>query len=104
MPWIILLISGICEATWAIALAQSHGFKRIVPTIVFVVFTALSLIGLAFAMQHIPTGTAYAVWTAIGVSLTVLYAMVTGKEKAQLLRIALLVTLVGCVIGLKMVS
>lgn len=104
MPWVILLLSGICEAIWAIALAKSDGFRRLLPSIVFVIFTVLSLVGLAAAMRHIPTGTAYAVWTAIGASLTVLYAMLTGEEKADLVRIVLLMSLVACVIGLKLVS
>ncbi|MDV7197115.1 multidrug efflux SMR transporter [Rhodococcus kroppenstedtii] len=102
MAWIVLLVSGILEAVWATALGRSAGFTRLTPTIVFAVALVLSMVGLAVAMRSIPTGTAYAVWVGIGASLTVAYAMITGAETASLLRIALIVGLVGCVIGLKL--
>ncbi len=102
MAWIVLLVSGILEAVWATALGRSAGFTRLTPTVVFVVALILSMIGLAVAMRSIPVGTAYAVWVGIGASLTVAYAMVTGTETASLLRIALIVGLVGCVVGLKL--
>lgn len=102
MAWIVLLVSGILEAVWATALGRSAGFTRLTPTVVFAVALVLSMVGLAVAMRSIPTGTAYAVWVGIGASLTVAYAMITGAETASLLRIALIVGLVGCVIGLKL--
>ncbi|NIL80228.1 DMT family transporter [Rhodococcoides kroppenstedtii] len=102
MAWIVLLASGILEAVWATALGRSAGFTRLTPTVVFAVALVLSMVGLAVAMRSIPAGTAYAVWVGIGASLTVAYAMITGAETASLLRIALIVGLVGCVIGLKL--
>ncbi|MGN7133207.1 DMT family transporter [Rhodococcoides corynebacterioides] len=102
MAWIVLLVSGVLEAVWATALGRSAGFTRLTPTVIFGVALILSMIGLAVAMRSIPTGTAYAVWVGIGASLTVAYAMATGAESASLLRIALIVGLVGCVIGLKL--
>lgn len=60
--------------------------------------------GLAVAMREIPTGTAYAVWVGIGATLTVIWGFVTKQERPTLTRILLLVLLVGCVIGLKVVS
>ena len=58
--------------------------------------------GLGYAMRTLPVGTAYAVWVGIGASLTVLVGMLTGEEPVSVVRVALLVGLVGCVIGLKL--
>lgn len=102
MAWIVLVVSGVLEAVWATALGKSEGFTRLAPTAVFGIALVLSMIGLAVAMRTIPTGTAYAVWVGIGAALTVVYAMTTGTESASLLRIALILGLVGCVIGLKL--
>lgn len=102
MSWIVLLVSGVLEAVWAVALGKSEGFSRLTPTAVFLTALALSMAGLAYAMRSLPIGTAYAVWVAVGASLTVTYGMVTGDEAASLLKIALLVGLVGCVVGLKL--
>ncbi|GAA2078014.1 DMT family transporter [Microbacterium hatanonis] len=104
MSWIILVASGVLEAVWASALAASKGFRRPRPTILFVVALVISMVGLAFAMNDLPTGTAYAVWVGIGASLTVLWAIVTRKERASTARILLILLLVASVIGLKAVS
>ncbi len=92
------------EAVWASALGASDGFKKRGPTILFLVSMVLSMVGLAYAMTDLPTGTAYAVWVGIGATLTVVWAMVTGAEKVSVARVSLLVLLIGCVAGLKAVS
>ncbi len=60
--------------------------------------------GLAYAMRSIPLGTAYAVWVGIGAVLTVGYGMATGAEPVSLARVLLLAGIVGCVIGLKLLT
>jgi quaternary ammonium compound-resistance protein SugE len=104
MSWIVLIVSGVLEAVWATALGKSAGFTKLGPSIVFAVAVVLSMVGLAYAMRDISTGTAYAVWVGIGASLTVTYAIVTGAEPASVVKILLLLGLVGCVIGLKLVD
>lgn len=101
MAWVILVISGAMEAVWATALGKSEGFTKLGPSIVFVVGCAFSMIGLATAMKSLPVGTAYAVWVGIGAVLTVAYAMATGEETVSLAKVLLLLGIVGCVIGLK---
>ena len=104
MAWVILIVSGVLEAVWATALGKSEGFTKLWPSVIFFGALALSMGGLAWAMRDIPTGTAYAVWVGIGASLTVVWAMVTGDAEVSWVRIALLVGLVGCVVGLKFVD
>lgn len=104
MAWLVLIISGVMEAVWATALGMSQGFSRLVPSIVFVVGLILSMLGLAYATKTLPMGTSYAVWVGIGASITVIYAMITGAESVSLIKTLLIIGLVGCVIGLKMVS
>ena len=104
MSWIVLIVSGVLEAVWATALGKSAGFTKVVPTVVFAVTVVASMAGLAFAMREISTGTAYAVWVGIGAALTVTYAIVTGEEPASVVKVLLLLGLVGCVVGLKLVD
>ncbi|WJL97257.1 multidrug efflux SMR transporter [Microbacterium sp. ET2] len=104
MSWVILIISGVLEAVWATALGKSEGFTKLWPSVVFGVALVASMGGLAWAMREIPTGTAYAVWVGIGASLTVLYAMITGDEGFSWVRMLLIIGLVGCIVGLKLVS
>lgn len=104
MSWVILILSGMLEAVWAAALSESHGFRRWRPTALFLCALVASMAGLAYAMTDLPTGTAYAVWVGIGATLTVLWGFVTGQERASWSKGLLLLLLVGCVIGLKVVS
>lgn len=104
MSWVVLLLSGVLEAVWAAALSASHGFRRWKPAVLFVVALALSMAGLAWAMIDLPTGTAYAVWVGTGATLTVVWAVVTGRERADTARVLLLSLLIVSVVGLKAVS
>lgn len=104
MSWLILILSGALEAVWAAALHRSKGFRKPVPTIVFVLSVIASTGGLAIAMQSIPTGTAYAVWVGVGVVLTSAYAMVTKVERPTAARLLLLAGIGACVVGLKVVA
>jgi len=104
MEWVILIESGVLEAVWATALGASRNFRRLWPTVLFIVALALSMAGLAWAMTAIPVGTAYAVWVGIGAVLTVAYAMIFGTEKVSVVKILLLLGIIGCVVGLKLVG
>ncbi len=103
MSWIVLIVSGVLEAVWATALGMSAGFTRLWPSVVFGVALVASMAGLAYAMREISTGTAYAVWVGIGAALTVLYAMIFGGDGFSLLKLLLILGLVACVVGLKLV-
>lgn len=71
MAWIVLVLSGVLEAVWAVALGKSEGFSRLTPSLVFLVGIVLSRGGLAYALRTLPVGTGYAVWVGIGAVLTV---------------------------------
>ncbi|MBC7291381.1 MAG: QacE family quaternary ammonium compound efflux SMR transporter [Actinotalea sp.] len=104
MSWIVLVVSGALEAVWATALGRSEGFTRLGPTVTFGIALAASMAGLAYAMRELPVGTAYVVWVGIGAVLTVSWAAWTGVEPLSAVRLLLLLGVVACVLGLKLVS
>ncbi|MFG1930402.1 DMT family transporter [Mycobacterium sp. NPDC048908] len=104
MAWPILVVSGVLEAVWATALSRSDGFSRLGPSVIFVVALFFSMAGLAIAMRSLPPGTSYAVWVGIGAALTVGYAILTGQESASAIKLLLIAGIVGCVVGLKVIS
>ncbi|GGM26210.1 MULTISPECIES: quaternary ammonium compound efflux SMR transporter SugE [Micromonospora] len=101
MAWIVLVISGLLETAWAIALDRSAGFTRLAPSLVFLVTLVLSMLGLAYALRDIPVGTGYAVWVGIGAVGTAVVGMVALGESVNLPRILCLLLVVAGVIGLK---
>lgn len=104
MAWAVLIISGLMEGVWATALGRIDGFHKIVPLAVFIVGLVLSMSGLAYAMKSISVGTAYAVWTGIGAVTTVVVGIINGTESVSMIKIILLIILVSCIVGLKLVS
>ena len=99
MSWIVLFIAGLLEVVWAVGLKYTHGFSRLVPSVITIVAMVASMALLSWAMKTLPVGTAYAVWTGIGA----VGAAVTGIVLlgASAMRIASLVCIVIGIIGLK---
>ncbi|MEV7215613.1 SMR family transporter [Kitasatospora cineracea] len=101
MAWVVLIVAGVLETVWAVALEASKGFSRPAPSAVFVVALALSMGGLAYAMRSIPLGTGYAVWVGIGAVGTAVYGMVALGDAVSAARITCLVLILSGVVGLK---
>lgn len=76
MSWIVLVVAGLLETVWALALKQSEGFSKAGSTLVFVVALVASMVLLAIALRELPTGTGYAVWVGIGAIGTAIAGMV----------------------------
>jgi len=101
VAWVVLILSGLMETAWAVALDRSAGLTRLVPSIVFLVTLALSMAGLAWALREIPVGTGYAVWVGTGAVGTALVGMLALGESTSLPRILCLLLVVVGVVGLR---
>lgn len=104
MAWVWLISAGVLEVFFAVFLKLSEGFTKPAYTIGFVVAAALSFYCLTKAMQVIPIGTAYAVWTGIGAVGVVIFGIIFFSESVSAARLFFIATLVGSIIGLKFVS
>lgn len=104
MAWLYLIAAAFCEIAFAASLKMTANFSNLKWTIVFLFFYVLSIVLLNKAVQTIPIGTAYAVWTGIGAAGTVIIGIVWFKEPASFWRLFFLVTLVLSIVGLKVVT
>ncbi len=104
MAWLVLVLSGLLESVWAIALGRSAGFTRPLPSVVFLVALIFSMAGLAWALREIPIGTGYAVWVGIGAVGTAVVGMLALGESVNVPRISCLLLVVAGVVGLKLFS
>lgn len=87
MAWILLVIAGLFEVVWAYFMKQSHGFTRLVPTVVTFLTMFISFGLLSVSMRTLPLGTAYGVWTGIGALGAFLVGIIVLGEQANALRI-----------------
>ncbi len=104
MAWVFLIIAGILEMGFTTSMKLSEGLTKLPYVGSFVVFAILSLFCLNKSLEGIPLGTAYAVWTGIGAFGTAIIGIVFFNEPTDMLRILMLITLIGSVIGLKFAS
>ncbi len=104
MPWIYLCLAGLCECGFTTCLKLSQGFSRLSWTIAFLTLATVSFGFLTLATHRIPLGTAYAVWTGIGAFGTALIGIVWFEDPATFWRLFFLTTLIGSLVGLKLVS
>lgn len=102
MSWFILLIAGLLEVVWAVGLKYTHGFTRLIPSLITVISMIVSIVLLSLAMKTLPTGTAYAVWTGIGAVGAAIAGILLLGESASLARIASLALIVLGIVGLKL--
>lgn len=104
MPWLYLILAGIFECAFTTCLKLSDGLTRLGWSIAFVLLSIVSFAFLTLAAQKISLGTAYAVWTGIGAVGTAAIGIIWFKDPATFWRLFFLATLIGSIIGLKVVS
>lgn len=104
MHWCLLLLAGLLEVGWAIGLKYTDGFTKPLPSVLTGAAIVGSMILLSLAARSIPIGTAYAVWTGIGVAGAATLGIVLLGEAATPGRLFFLAMLLVAVIGLKLTS
>ncbi|MCM3265550.1 MULTISPECIES: DMT family transporter [Streptomyces] len=104
MAWVLLIIAGLLEVAWSIALKYSEGFTRPVPSVLTVAGIVASMLLLARATRSLPIGTAYGVWVGIGAAGAAVLGMLVLGEPATAARIFFVCLLLTAVVGLKVTS
>jgi quaternary ammonium compound-resistance protein SugE len=102
MHWVFLFVAGIFEIGWAIGLKYTHGFTRLVPTLLTGASMIVSLGLLGLALKALPVGTAYAVWTGIGTVGTAILGIWLLGEPVTAIRMGCIALIVIGILGLKM--
>lgn len=104
MAWFYLVLAGLFEVGFTTSLKLSDNFSNKAWAAAFFVSITLSFYFLNKAVQAIPIGTAYAVWTGIGAVGTVIVGIALFKEPSDFWRMFFIVMLIGSILGLKLVG
>ena len=104
MHWWLLLLAGLLEVGWAIGLKYTDGFTKPLPSLLTGAAIVASMVLLSLAARAIPIGTAYAVWTGIGVAGAATLGIILLGEAVTPGRLFFLAMLLVAVIGLKLTS
>jgi quaternary ammonium compound-resistance protein SugE len=101
MPWTMLVVAGVLEVVWAVGLKFTDGFTRLWPSVWTLAAMLASFYLLSRALQTLPVGTGYAVWTGIGAAGTAIVGMLVLGESASTWRLVSLALIVAGIVGLK---
>jgi quaternary ammonium compound-resistance protein SugE len=104
LAWIALIASGLVDVAWALATKKANGFADPLWSAISLVLLAILVYLIGKALQVLPVGTVYAVWTGIGAAGTVIAGIVLFAEPASALRLFFVATVVAGIVGLKTVS
>lgn len=104
MAWLVLLAAGLCEIGWAVGLKYTEGFSRLVPSVLTVGAMIVSMILLGIALNTLPVGTGYAVWTGIGAVGTAILGIILFGESMEPMRLASIALIVAGIVGLKLAT
>ena len=104
LPWVYLLLAGIFEVGFTTFLKMSNGFSKALPTAAFIACIGLSFYLLNKAIIQIPLGTAYAIFTGIGVLGTVLIQVYFFGGSISLAKIIFIALLLIAILGLKITT
>ncbi|MBK8497546.1 MAG: multidrug efflux SMR transporter [Flavobacteriales bacterium] len=107
MNWLLLVIAGLFEVGFATCLGKAReatGAASAWWMTGFFACLAISMFLLYRAVQTLPIGTAYAVWTGIGAVGTTVVGILLFKEPTEFWRLFFLFTLIASIVGLKVVT
>ncbi|CUA94026.1 Multidrug transporter EmrE and related cation transporters [Thiomonas bhubaneswarensis] len=82
--WLFLFGAIAAEVIGTTALKATHGFTRLLPSLVVVVAYALAFYLLSRTMQTIPMSISYAVWSGVGIVLITLIGYVVYHQTLDL--------------------
>ncbi|MFG3441009.1 DMT family transporter [Nonomuraea sp. NPDC047897] len=98
MSWLVLVLAGLVEVAWAQSIKPTQNFTRPLPTLICLVLMAAAVWLLSQAMNTLPVGTAYAVFTGIGAAGAIALGIVLHDDPVSVGRMAALALIVGGIV------
>lgn len=98
--WLLLFITIITSVIGTFYMKLAEGFRHLKPTILFIIFYAISFIVMTFALQYMELSVLYAVWSGVGTLLVALTGVMYFHEKFTFRKGFFLMLIIFGVIGI----
>lgn len=103
MCWVYLILAGIFEIGWPLGLKLSQTMpSKVLGIILAIISMSASGAFLWLAQKTIPIGTAYAVWTGIGASGTLIVGIIYFGDSASIGRLFSAFLIIVGIVGIKL--
>ncbi|MBF6179172.1 DMT family transporter [Nocardia otitidiscaviarum] len=104
MAWLVLGLAGLVEIAWSQSIKPTQNFTRPLATVICLALMAVAVLLLSYAMQTLPVGTAYAVFTGIGAVGAIALGVVVHKDPIGAGRMLALTLIVGGIVLAKVTT
>ena len=104
MEWTYLLLAAAFEISWAVAMKYAEGFTKLVPSLITAAGYILSAVFLALALRKLPLGTAYAMWTGLGIVGTTVLGALLFRETLSAPQVVCVILIAAGIAGLKLLG
>lgn len=102
MSFVYLFLAILTEVSGTTAMKLSHGFTKLLPSIVMFMLYALSITLLTLALRTIDVSVAYAIWSGVGTALIATIGILWFKESVSLIKIISILMIIAGVVGLNL--
>jgi quaternary ammonium compound-resistance protein SugE len=102
LAWVALIIAGLLDVAWAVAMKYAEGYTRLGWSLVSLALLGAFVFLLGRALEALPVGTAYAVWTGIGAVGTVVMGVLLFGETLNPIRVGGIALVILGITALKM--
>lgn len=104
MAWTALIVAGLFEMGGVLMINQLHEKRNWQSVGLLIASFGASFLLLAYAMETLPMGTAYAVWTGIGAAGGAILSMFLFNESKDWKRVFFIAIILSAAVGLKLVG
>ncbi|MBY7144731.1 multidrug efflux SMR transporter [Virgibacillus sp. NKC19-3] len=104
MNWFILIIAGLFEVVGVTGMQKIAKGEKVSGFSILVAGFLISFTLLSVAMETIPLGIAYGVWTGMGTVGSAIVGMIFYNESTDRLRLMFMGLVIVAVVGLRVVS
>jgi len=104
ISWCLLIISGVLEAFWPMALKASDGFTKPAASVVAVGIIGISLFCFSIAIKEISPSLAYIVFVGMGAIGVSIVGIIVYDETLSVLKTFFIFLILAGVIGLHQIS
>ena len=100
--WLYLAGAIMLEVAGTTSMKLSHGFTKIVPSVLIFMFYISSFVALTLALKKIDVSSAYAIWSGVGTALITVIGIAYFREPATIVKLVSIVLIILGVVGLNL--
>ena len=99
--WLALAGAIVLEIAGTVSIKLSHGFTRMLPSVLLFAFYGLSFGLMTIAVKKIDMSISYAIWSGVGTATIALIGVLAFRESLTAVQVVSIALIIAGVVGLR---